>query len=103
MVITPTKGVVPQRALLTVGAQILQVLDQPLTVSQLWARVEQWRHDHRHHAPMPFWWFVLAMDVLYALGLIELDRELVTRRPVDATPVGINGSKDQDTGLPPGT
>jgi hypothetical protein len=87
-VIGPTKGVVPQRALLAVGAQVLRVLDQPMTISQVWTQVRNWRKEHRHHAPLPFWWFVLALDLLYALDLIEPDHDLLTRRPVDATRVG---------------
>lgn len=80
--ITPTKGIAAQRALLAVGAQLLQVLDQPLTVSQAWSRLREWRARHEHFAPVPFWWFALALDVLYALGLVELDQDLLTVRKV---------------------
>jgi hypothetical protein len=82
--ITPTKGIAPQRALLVVGAQIVSLLDRPMTVSQTWARLRQWRREHNHHAPVPFWWFVLALDMLYALGLVELRDELLAVRRVDA-------------------
>ena len=34
--IQPTKGISIDRALLTVGAQILQQLDQPTTVTAAW-------------------------------------------------------------------
>ncbi|MEH0970249.1 ABC-three component system middle component 6 [Micromonospora sp. CPCC 205546] len=83
--ITPTKGIAPQRALLAVGAQIINLLDQPMTVSQAWARLRQWRRNNNHLAPVPFWWFVLALDMLYALGLLELRDELLTVRRADAT------------------
>lgn len=81
-----TKGIAPQRSLLVVGAQILQILDQPTTISQTWARLRDWRTANGHHAPVPFWWFVLALDVLYALGVVDLDRELLSRRQADAAP-----------------
>jgi hypothetical protein len=81
--IVPTKGITPQRSLIAVGAQILEIMDGPLTVSQAWARLRKWRRNHDHHAPVPFWWFVLALDLLYALGVVELDNELLVRR-VDA-------------------
>lgn len=71
--IVPTKGIAPQRALLAVGAQlILATAREPVTVSQAWARLRQWRTDHQHTAPVPFWWFVLALDTLRALELVEL-------------------------------
>lgn len=71
--IAPTKGIAPQRALLTVGAQILIATErQSLTVNQTWRRLQLWRTDNNHNAPVPFWWFVLALDLLYALGTVEL-------------------------------
>lgn len=84
--ITPTKGIAPQRALLTVGAQILLASKhQPLTVTQAWRRLQEWRVRNNHHAPVPFWWFVLALDVLYALGTVDLrDGVLVFREAPNA-------------------
>lgn len=85
--IAPTKGIAPQRALLTVGAQILlSSKRQPLTVNQAWRRLQDWRVAHHNSAPVPFWWFVLALDVLYALGTVELrDDVLVFHEVPDAT------------------
>ncbi|WP_261569267.1 ABC-three component system middle component 6 [Frankia gtarii] len=83
-----TKGIAPQRSLLVVGAQILQILDQPTTISQTWTRLREWRASNGYHAPVPFGWFVLSLDVLYALGVVELDRELLSRRQADATSAG---------------
>lgn len=84
--IAPTKGIAPQRALLTVGAQILLATErQTLTVNQTWRRLQAWRTEHDHNAPVPFWWFVLALDVLYALGTVDLrDDLLVFREASDA-------------------
>jgi hypothetical protein len=41
--IIPTKGISADRALLTVGAQILQQLDQPRTVSASWHALTRFR------------------------------------------------------------
>lgn len=74
--IVPTKGIAPQRALLAVGAQIVIATGrQPVTITQAWRRLLTWREENRHNAPIPFWWFALALDVLYALGVVELDAE----------------------------
>lgn len=79
--ITPTKGIAPDRALLTVGAQVVLQLDRPRTVSQTWSRLRAWREAEGFRAPISFGWFVLALDVLYAFGVLELrDGLLVVRR-----------------------
>lgn len=75
--ITPTKGIAPQRALLTVAAQISLVLSEPMTVSQTWAALRSWRGKHANDAALPFAWFVLGLDVLYALGTIRLESGLI--------------------------
>lgn len=77
--LTPTKGIAPDRALLAVGAQILQGLDSPLTVSQAWARLKAHRKKLGHRSPVSFEWFVLALDVLHALGAVELHDDLLMR------------------------
>jgi hypothetical protein len=75
-VIVPTKGIAPQRALLAIGAQIVFATGrQPVTITQAWRRLLTWREENRHNAPVPFWWFALALDMLYAMGLVELDTE----------------------------
>lgn len=75
--ITPTKGIAPDRALLAVGAQIVMQLDRPLTVSQTWARLKEWRGANGHTAPISFGWFVLALDVLHALGTVDIRDDLL--------------------------
>ncbi|MGW2020875.1 ABC-three component system middle component 6 [Streptomyces decoyicus] len=84
--ITPTKGISPDRALLAVGAQIAMQLDRPLTVSQTWARLREWRRENGHPDPLSFGWFVLALDVLHALGIVDLNNELLTRETAHAAP-----------------
>lgn len=80
--LTPTKGIAPDRALLAVGAQIMQELDGPVTISQAWARLKARRAALGHRSPVSFGWFVLALDVLHALGAVELrDDLLMPRRP----------------------
>lgn len=75
--ITPTKGIAPQRALLTVGAQISMVLTGPMTVSQAWSALRVWRARHANDAALSFSWFVLALDTLYAIGAIHFEDGLL--------------------------
>ncbi|ACV08653.1 ABC-three component system middle component 6 [Jonesia denitrificans] len=80
--IEPTKGIAPQRALLTVGAQISMVLKEPMTVSQAWKALKTWRARHDNGAALPFSWFVLALDLLYALGTVHYEDGLLYRKRV---------------------
>ncbi|MCG9078096.1 ABC-three component system middle component 6 [Laribacter hongkongensis] len=80
--ILPSKHLPQDRALLTVGAHVLTFLVHPKTVSALWEELN--RPDSSLTAAMPrritYDWFLLALDLLYALGTIELESGLVTRR-----------------------
>lgn len=78
-VITPTKGIAPQRALLTVGAQISLILTEPMTVNQAWTALKTWRTRHANDAMLSFSWFVLALDTLYALGAIRYEDGMLDR------------------------
>ncbi|SJM59938.1 ABC-three component system middle component 6 [Agrococcus casei] len=80
--ITPTKGIAPQRALLTIGAQISLILTEPMTVSQAWVGLKTWRARHANDAVLPFSWFVLALDTLFALGTIHYEDGSLYRKRV---------------------
>jgi hypothetical protein len=81
-VITPTKGIAPQRALLTIGAQLSLILTEPMTVSQAWTALKAWRARHGNDALLPFSWFVLALDALYALGAVHYEDGILYRKRV---------------------
>lgn len=76
--ILPTKGIDSDRALLSVGAQVLRLLDEPKTVSLLW---DELREERCGDSRLTFDWFVLATDLLYILGLVQLDRGRLSRIP----------------------
>lgn len=71
--ILPTKRLNPDRALLGVGAEVLTFLDEPKTVSRLWEEIRQARAQ-RKHAAVAYDWFVLALDLLYLLNAIDMER-----------------------------
>ena len=61
-------------------------LNGPVTISQAWARLKEKRTELGHRSPVSFGWFVLALDVLHALGVVELrDDLLILRSDVAAT------------------
>jgi len=71
-VLLPSKAIPTDQALLAVGAQILIQLERPGSVSAVWDRLREWRSDRGMKSALPFWWFSLALDVLYAIGVVEL-------------------------------
>ena len=70
----PTRGISFDRALLTVGAEILEVLTVPTSVSGLWERFTSARRERPSAERVTFDWFSLALASLYAMGAIELTR-----------------------------
>lgn len=79
--ILPSKHLPQDRALLTVGARILQHLSQPKTVSALWEELP--RQDDKTPKgtpPLRYDGFVLALDLLFMIGAIELHEGLLSRK-----------------------
>ena len=70
--ILPTKHIPTERSLLGVGAEILDELNEPKTVSALWNDIQNRRGDLANR--LPFDWFVLSLNFLYSLDVIELKR-----------------------------
>ncbi|MCX7046661.1 MAG: hypothetical protein NTX50_14395 [Candidatus Sumerlaeota bacterium] len=71
--ILPSKHISQEKALLTVGAELLKHLDRPRTVSAVW-------EDMRNSADVSYDWFVLALDLLYAMDAVEVREGLLIRR-----------------------
>ena len=80
--ILPSKHLPQDRALLTVGGQVLTFLVHPKTVSALWDELNRQNQGMVTIRPrrITYDWFVLALDLLYSLGTIELENGLVARR-----------------------
>lgn len=75
--ILPTKGLAVDRALLSVGGEILHRLDKPKTVSRLWDQIR-----HRQSSlleSVAYDWFLLALDLLYLCGAIDFEDGYIRR------------------------
>lgn len=75
--ILPGKHLKQDRALLGIGGDILNALEQGQTVSELWQRVQKGRSVLAH--PLSFDWFVLSLSFLYAIDAIRYERGIITR------------------------
>ena len=77
--ILPTKHVRPDRALIGVGAEVLDILKRPMTMSRLWGEMRGRRSLHAPNAPIDYQWFVLSLDLLFMIGAVEFDRGVIRR------------------------
>lgn len=66
----PTKGIRPERALLTLGAKLLSLLDSPITVSGLWERFSRETRSGHAGGAITFDWFAMALSMLFAIGAV---------------------------------
>lgn len=79
--ILPSKHLSQNRALLTVGARILQHMKRPKTVSALWEDLPCHAEGNPHSAPiLSYDGFVLALDLLFLIGAIEMKEGLLARK-----------------------
>jgi len=79
-VILPTKGISTQRALVTIGAQVLETLSSPRTVNSTYERLQQLRLNRGLREPVSFDWFSLSLAMLYTLSVVQLsDGGLLTK------------------------
>lgn len=76
----PTKGVSSDRALITIGAEILDELHDPSSVSTLWERFSVRERSASKERRIMFDWFALALSTLYTMNLIDTSADRFIRR-----------------------
>lgn len=75
--ILPTKHLGSDRCLLTTAGRIYSLIGRDQSVSTVW-RLYVKRHADTAGG---FDWFVLAIDLLYLIGLVRLRGDRITRVP----------------------
>ena len=76
--ILPDKSITLSYSLVGIGSHILNELAISQTISSLWERVKN------HEEINTFEKFVLSLDFLYAIGLIDLKDGIVRRNKYDS-------------------
>ena len=77
--ILPSKHLPQERALLTIGAAILRHLSHPITVSALWEQIPRAVEHQQASPPLRYDAFVLALDLLFLVGAVEVRDGLLIR------------------------
>lgn len=85
LVLLPTKGISYDRALLTVGAEILEVLATPASISALWERFSESPFRKNSQERITFDWFSLALAMLFATQSVEQNEDGRLRRRIVST------------------
>lgn len=80
--ILPSKHLSQQRALLSVGAKILQHLQSPKTVSAIWEELTK-AGDDKALSNMGYNSFILTLDLLYSISAIEMEGGLLSVKKHD--------------------
>jgi len=78
--ILPTKHLSQERALLTIGGQILRHLSRSKTTSALWEELTTERAQTTEPPSLHYDEFVLTLDLLFLMGAIELHEGVLARR-----------------------
>ena len=71
--ILPSKHISEEQALLGVGAVVLRYLEQPQTVTSLWDKLRN------EPAIGTYERFVLALDLLYITGVVNLSQGMIQK------------------------
>jgi hypothetical protein len=77
--ILPTKRIHQNRALITVGAEVLRRLNEPKTVSKLWDEIQKAYRGRVSVPTLTYDWFILSLDLLFALNTIHLNDGLIAK------------------------
>lgn len=72
--ILPTKHISTERSLIGLGAVLLERLDQPRTITALWEKARVLPEIGSFER------FVLTLDLLYAIGAVELSDGLLRKK-----------------------
>ncbi len=67
--ILPTKHLPIERSLIAIGADIVRLLDEPMTVTNLW--LEYQSLNKARNTRLTFDWFTLALAMLYSIDAVE--------------------------------
>ena len=78
--ILPTKHLPTERSLIAIGADIVELLDEPKSISTLWLEFQEL--NERRNRRLTFDWFTLAVAMLYTIDAVEQRGHRIHRQEV---------------------
>ena len=77
--ILPTKHLRLDRSLLVIAGDILVLIVESKTVSRIWTEFSSSRNREEDRSPVSYDWFILALDLLFLLGIIHFENGRLLR------------------------
>ncbi|PKG83842.1 hypothetical protein CXF85_10110 [Colwellia sp. 75C3] len=77
--ILPTKHLSPERSIISVSSEILELVDSRSTVSSIWSSLQNKHKASLRFSDVPYDWFILALDFLYMVGAIDERNGLIQK------------------------
>ena len=78
--ILPTKHVDGARSLIAIGAEVIRLLIEPKSVSQIW---KDYLGASSLNPQITFDLFALSLDWLFMIGLVEFDGDKLCRKTAE--------------------
>jgi len=69
--IFPSKHLSPNRALITIAAEVYECIQGKQTVSSIWEEYKKSLNSTFRISEVSFDWFILSVDLLFLMGLID--------------------------------
>jgi ABC-three component (ABC-3C) system Middle Component 6 len=82
--ILPSKHLRPDRALISVASEVLELVGRRTTVSSIWNELQAKHSASLRQGVISFDWYVLSLDLLFLMGCIEEKGRYIKRIPSDA-------------------
>lgn len=77
--ILPTKHLSANRSLISVASEVFELIDKKSTISSMWNDLQEKHKSLLRHGDVPYDWYILALDLLYMMGLIEVRNSFIKR------------------------
>ena len=77
--ILPTKHLSPDRAIITVASEVFGLINNHSTVSSVWNDFQKKNKVCMRLGEIPYDWFILSLDFLYLIGVIDEDKGKLIR------------------------
>ena len=78
--ILPAKYLSSEQSLIWISGEVLRLIDEPKTVSRLWNELKRYREVQLGSARITYNWFILSLDLLFALYAIEFEQGRLKKR-----------------------
>mgnify|MGYP003625179679 FL=1 len=77
--ILPSKHISPKRALISVAAEVHELINEKSTISSLWNELNEMLSKSMRGGEISYDWFILSVDLLFLFGFIESELGFIKR------------------------